>query len=62
MIEIGVNDARTIEKPFLVIGEEKVIVFDSEEEKQKFFDDLAKNQPIVNEEIIEDEVVSEDNN
>ena len=45
MTEIGINDKRPINKPILIVGEEKVIVFDNEAEKQQYFDELIKNQP-----------------
>ena len=57
MTEIGINEPLPKDKPYLIIGEEKVIVFDDENEKQKYFDELIKNQPIVNEENLEDEIL-----
>ena len=57
MTEININDPLPTNKPYLIIGEEKVIVFDDENEKRAYFDELIKNQPIVNEEIIEDGIL-----
>jgi len=51
MTEIGINEPLPKDKPYLIIGEEKVIVFENEEEKKEYFDELVKNQPI------EDEIV-----
>jgi hypothetical protein len=51
MIDIKIGDDLPKDKPYLIIGEEKVIVFADEAEKQDYFDELIKNQPI------EDEIV-----
>ena len=56
MTEIGINEPLPKDKPYLIIADEKVIVFEDEKEKQEYFDELIKNQPIEDEsEIINEE-------
>jgi hypothetical protein len=50
MTEIKIGDELPKDKPYLIIGEEKIIVFDNEDEKTKYFDSLDKIE-------IEDEIV-----
>lgn len=48
MTEIGINDERPTDKPYLVIADVKIIVFDSEEEKTEYLNTL-----IIQNEILE---------
>jgi hypothetical protein len=53
MTEIKIGDDLPKDKPYLIIGEEKVIVFDNVQEQKEYLDKLYPQTEIIEDEIVE---------
>jgi hypothetical protein len=52
MTEIGTTQILP-DKPYLIIGKDRVLVFESEEEKKEYLDKLYPQTEIIEDEIVE---------